>query len=140
MQKKIISFLLIVTVFACNVNKNKRLEFCSESTELIVEKAFIQEEIPGTQGEESKFYATIEIQTIADTEIILDSIVYISSTFSQVRMKASTSIKFELTERDCSLELEEGVKDRATIYFKKGKQIYRQVINAFLIKEPIYLP
>jgi|GEM_PF-6895381 len=134
------SFLLIAVHWSCNVNKINGFMCYNESNELKIEQAFIQEEIPGTLWEKSRFYATILIEPFTDSTILLDSIVYISSTFSEVKMTARTSIKFEIQVRDNSLKMEEECVDRATVYFKKDKQNYRQVIPEFLIKDPIYLP
>ncbi len=140
MQKFILFFLLITVTFSCNVNRGSDVGNYRESTELVVEQAFIQKEIPGTQGEESKFYVTIQIEPFTNSRIILDSIVYISSTYNEVRIAGINAIKFEVTEKESSLSKDNGVVDRATIFFTKDKQNYRQTISKFLTKEPIYLP
>lgn len=140
MRYFIISFLISTVAFGCAVKKNNGLPSSIVSNELVIAEAFIQPEVPGTRDAASKNYVTIEIKPSLNNEIVLDSILYVSSTFNTVRMRASNRMKFHVTEKECSLETEEGLRDRATVYFRKNNKHYHQVINDFLVKELLWLP
>jgi len=131
--------LIVSQIYACGTSK--QIQPIVVSDVLMVKEAFIQEEIPGTQGEESKFYLDIQFDPIVDSKIKVDSIVFRSTTFEKATFDFSIDIKKQVYKSKLVTWVNHDYPpNHCTIYFKKEKKHFQQSVKSILVKEPIYLP
>lgn len=109
---------------------------------LKVEEAFIQEEVPGSQGKAPKHYLNIRFSEQWGDNSMIDSIRFDNTSIpslTSITLNRQMMIKEEIPAlaKDNMGKL---IKPLVTIYFKEGKKGFRQVVAPLLVKEPIYLP
>lgn len=131
-------FLLSLLFFlSCKV---KTVEDKVTNDILKVNNIYIQEEVPGTRGEESKLYLNIQLAPFSTEQIILDSILFKSLFYKEVKIPTTNYTRTRIYKREKALLIDDGTLNSVVFYFKKDNQTYLQNINNVLIKEPIYLP
>lgn len=130
-------FIYLPLLFSCKVN------YKQVNDVIKIKEAYIQQEIPGQQGMKPKRYLTIHLVEALEKSIMIDSLHVFNNGF--VAVKDVQYFKQTLRNEIGSprkLVVGEGVElvPSVIVYFKKGKEYYRQTIQPLQTKEPLYLP
>ena len=143
MQKIILSFLFVGAIVACKSNSSIALVEYSRSTSLNVSEVFTQKEVPGTEGEQTFTFLTIQFSERPN--YLIDSVM-----FYYYRLRGSQNLPTIDTENQIRINIGGLNKDMTNpamhkidsiqLFYKKGELNYRQTENRILTKDPIYLP
>ena len=130
--------LLISTVLACKTNSSSSASKYEESKELAIELAFIQEEIPGTQGENAKTYITILFSELAGDKVKLEKLWFVGEFYEiqETDYRNEKTLKMNVTKSNF---WNKSAIPEFKLYYKEAKKDVVQEINS-TIKEPIYFP
>ena len=138
-MRKIIFYILVIsTVLACKTNKNSVVLQSDDSTELKIGIAFIQKEIPGTEGEKEKTYLTVNfIERIGDN-VNLEKLWVIGEiyTIQKTDYREEKTLKVDVTNSNF---WNKSTIPEVRLYYQLVRKDVVQEINA-TIKEPIFLP
>ncbi|MFT6166356.1 MAG: hypothetical protein ACJAV5_001189 [Vicingaceae bacterium] len=143
MQKIILSFLFVSAIAACKSNCSIALVEYSTSTTMHVSEVFTQQEVPGTEGEQTFTYLTIQFSE--RPTFLIDSLL-----LYYYKLDATEKLPIVDSENQIRINLGGLQKDMANpamhkidsiqLFYKKSEHNYRQTENRILVKDPIYLP
>jgi len=135
MRKIIFYLFLINAVLACKSNKNSS---ALQYEDLNLEAAFIQKEIPGTQGEKTKTYITILFSELISDKVKLEKLHFVGDVYAiqSTDYRDEKTVKIDVTKSDF---WNKSSIPQVKLYYTVAKKSVVQEITS-TIKEPIYLP
>ncbi len=138
MQKIILYILVVSTVLACKTNKNSTVLQYEDSTELSIEAAFIQKEIPGTEGEKAKTFLTVIFSELVGDHVKVEKLEFVGDYFllQEIAFRDEKTLKIDVTNSDF---WNKSTIPEVTIYYTIAGKKLKQEIKS-IVKEPIYLP
>lgn len=137
-MKKYIYFIgLIVICIAFSCSTSSKLQ---KGTDIAIQHAYLQKEIPGQEHMQIKDYLHIHFKTNVIEECKLDSVYYLNKVYKLIVNNLKYSIHLDKGRTASDTLFVNSRKEAATLFYHKQETPFYLIIENIKRKEDLYLP